>query len=265
MPESAPPSTTVEVRHDKKRGCGWRKPGGMYLVSRGPLGNCGKLPIPLCTCPTCGHGIKPARGWQWVDADALTKPYSCPREKTGGCTSCALSRKIGRAGLLWIGGVYYKTPGEFAREAETHGLSRRISRVPRGFIPGKTYVLTAHREAISDICEECHGNGGKFGQPTCDACNSTGIIKKPGIFGVFLPTAVEYVVTGKETDEELAALVGRGITPVRIERDEEDVLLQEAERKKAADDAAAKADAEEDTSDGIGDDDSHGIDMDDDY
>jgi hypothetical protein len=233
--------TVIEVRHDKQRGCGWRKPGGLYLVSKGPLGSCGKLPIPLCTCPTCGTGVKPSRGWQWVDGDALTAPYKCPREKSDGCTRCPLSRKIGRAGLIWIGGVYYKTPADFENEAKTHGLSRRISRVPRGFIPGKTYVLTAHREAISEKCPECKGNGGTFGKPeSCDACDGTGIVKKQGIFGVFLPTAVEYVVTGKETPAELAALVGRGITPVRIERDEEDALLQEAERKKAADDAAAK-------------------------
>jgi hypothetical protein len=249
-------SELVEVRNDKHRGCGWRKPGGLYLVAEGPLGSCGKLPIPLCTCPTCGHGVKPARGWQWTDADALTAPYKCPREKADGCTRCPLSGKIGRAGLLWIGGVYYKTPGDFTRESATHGLSRRISRVPRGFIPGKTYVLTAHREAISDTCPECHGNGGKFGKPTCDACDSTGIIKQQGIFGVFLPTAVEYVVTGKETENELTALIKRGITPVRIERNEEDVLLQEAARKKAADEAAKAEIADEAES--------HGIDMDDD-
>ena len=233
-------SDLIEVRNDKQRGCGWRKPGGLYLVSKGPLGTCGKLPIPLETCPCCGHGIKAARGWQWVDADALTKPYKCPNEKADGCTRCPLSGKIGRAGLLWIGGVYYKTPGDFARESITHGLSRRISRVPRGFIPGKTCVLTAHREAITETCPECKGNGGKFGKPTCDACDSTGIIKRQGIFGVFLPTAVEYVTTGKETEEELKALVERGITPVRIERDEEDTLLQETERKKKADEEAKK-------------------------
>jgi hypothetical protein len=239
MPDQAT-VTVVETRHDKKRGCGWRKPGAMYLVSRGPLGSCGKLPIPLCTCPTCGHGIKASRGWQWVDADALTAPYTCPREKADGCTRCPLSGKIGRAGLIWIGGVYYKTPQDFENEAVTHGLSRRISRVPRGFIPGKTYVLTAHREAISEKCPECKGNGGQFGKPGCDACDGTGTVKKQGIFGVFLPTAVEYVVTGAETQEELAALVERGITPVRIERDEQDTLLQEAERKRKADTASAQ-------------------------
>lgn len=259
-----PTSDLIEVRNDKQRGCGWRKAGGLYLVSKGPLGSCGKLPIPLETCPCCGHGIKASRGWQWVDADALVAPYKCPREKTGGCDRCPLGGKIGRAGLLWIGGVYYKTPQDFEREAQTHGLSRRIARVPRGFIPGKTYVLTAHRAAITEHCPECKGNGGKFGKPTCDACDSTGIITKQGIFGVFLPTAVEYVVTGNETEEDLSALVGRGITLVRIERDEGDALLQEAARKLAADAATAKAIADEDTGDGIGDDDSHGVDMDDD-
>jgi hypothetical protein len=25
----------IEIRHDRQRGCGWRKPGGMYLVAGG--------------------------------------------------------------------------------------------------------------------------------------------------------------------------------------------------------------------------------------
>jgi hypothetical protein len=39
-----------------------------------------------------------------------------------------------------------------------------------------------------------------------------------GIFQAFKPTAIEYVVKGDESEEELARKVKRGITLVRIER-----------------------------------------------
>jgi len=56
----------IEVRYESKRGCGWRKPGGLYLMADGPAELCGKLPIPLEICPSCGGGIKLSRGWTWV-------------------------------------------------------------------------------------------------------------------------------------------------------------------------------------------------------
>jgi hypothetical protein len=40
----------------------------------------------------------------------------------------------------------------------------------------------------------------------------------PGIFHMFKPSAVEYVVKGDESDEKLADLEKRGITPVKVER-----------------------------------------------
>jgi hypothetical protein len=222
----------IQARSDKKRSCGWRKPGGLYLVGGGLSKPCGRLPIPLRTCPTCGCGVKPSRGWQWVDADALAEPYPCKLQRQDKCADCALSRQLGRAGLLWIGSTYYKSPGAFERESDEQGVSRRIGRVPRGFVPGETWVMLGHRKAVSEKCPECKGNGGQFGNPKCDACNSTGMVDLPGIFRLFKPTAIEYVVTGKETEDELEAIVKRGIIPVTIERDEEDILLQHAEKNK---------------------------------
>lgn len=162
-----------------------------------------------------------------MDGDALTKPYPCAHEKKGGCRTCPLGVGIGRAGLLWVGSVFYKTPEEFSREAKFQGLSRRISRIPRGFDVGETWVLVAHRQAVVEVCEECKGSGGTFGKPeSCEACDGTGLVRTHGIFGVFRPTAVEYVVTGKESHEDLRDLVYRGITPVRVERYEGDELLR---------------------------------------
>lgn len=53
---------------------------------------------------------------------------------------------------------------------------------------------------------------------SCQVCDGSGVEMRPGILHAFKPTAVEYVVTGRETDADLERLERRGITPVRIER-----------------------------------------------
>jgi hypothetical protein len=62
---------------------------------------------------------------------------------------------------------------------------------------GKTWIALAH-PAVNKI--DAHGNF-TFG---------------PGIFSVFMPTAIEYVITGKETEKKLADLEKRGITLVDV-------------------------------------------------
>ena len=156
----------IETRVTAKRGCGYRKPGGLYLVS--PAGGmpCCKLPFILTVCPCCGAGIKPARGWTWIDADALfsTKPCTAPDAPakffTGG--SCPLSLKIGKAGLIWVGEKFYPTAEDFMKEAQAQGISRRVSAIPKGFKLSETWVLLAHRLAVSHILPEgCSTNGEK--------------------------------------------------------------------------------------------------------
>ena len=194
----------IEVRHDKQRGCGWRKPGGLYLISGGPSAPCGKLPIPLSICPCCHAGIKPTRGWTWVDGDALAAQTTCFNAPD--CGGCPLARKLGMVGLLWIGGSYYPTPAHWTREAVTQGVSRRLKAIPKQFKLGETFVFVAHQQVIP-------AEDGKL---------------QPGVFHIFKPTAIEYVVKGDESDEKLEALVKRGITPVRVERVEEQPELAAA-------------------------------------
>ena len=103
----------------------------------------------------------------------------------------------GKHGLLWIGEVFYKTPQDFTLEARDLGVSRRIKAVPLGFELGKHWVLVAHRKAYPKSVD--------------------GAIKMvPGIFHAFKPSAIEYVVRGDESDDEIEALEERGITPVRV-------------------------------------------------
>lgn len=201
----------IQTRQDSKRGCGWRKEGAMYLVAPSLSRSCGKLPISLHVCPTCGNGIRPSRAWTWIDADVLTKDIECkaPNNDTARyCIACPLDKELGRVGLVWVGGAYYSTTDSFVNEVRRQGVCRRITTVPKGFEIGKTYVFLAHRKAIEQ--------DDKF---------------SAGVFCVFQPKAIEYVVKEDDSEEKLERLEKRGITLVKIERVGETKKLFEKEKK----------------------------------
>lgn len=196
----------IEVKTvvDSRRGCGWRKPGGIYLRCDLPGAACGKLPLPLTVCPCCHAGIKPARGWTWFEPRSFFEKVKCAFDNCN--ASCVLSSAKTipeRAGLLWIGEKFYATPDAWLDEAKRQGISRRISGVPKDFEAGKTYVFVAHRKAIR--------------LPSADDDPKW----QGAIFQAFRPTRVEYVVKGDETQEELEALVKRGLVPVNVQREGE--------------------------------------------
>src|SRR4029453_596753 len=138
----------IRISDEGKRGCGYRKGGGIYLVTDGHGRYCGALPIPLSVCPTCHAGFKPARGWTWVNLAALAAVRGC--SKVENCGDCPIADAvIQEVGLLWVGEKFYPTPHSFAAEAQEMGISRRISALPRRFKLGETWVALAHRKAIS--------------------------------------------------------------------------------------------------------------------
>lgn len=208
----------IQTRTEGRRGCGFRKPGGIYLVGP-PEGNpCCRLPKELTVCPTCGHGIKPSRGWTWINVDALFFPEYDNKTKSGSWNVCqgndihncplVVPGDIGRAGLIWVGEVFYKNPADFLHEARLMGISRRITAIPKGFKLGETWVLLAHRKAIQT--ETVIESG------LLKGTDATAITWTPAIFAIFKPTAMEYVVKGGETEAELERLVRRGLTPVEV-------------------------------------------------
>jgi len=196
----------IELRIEGRRGCGYRKPGGLYLISLGEFHPCGKLPIPLEVCPTCGNGIKPSRGWTWVNATALTADRQCSLQEQ--CATCPLSMPLGRVGLLWIGEKFYRSPQQFLDEAGRMGVSRRIAAIPRDFKLGETWVFVAHRKGIENPDKSY----------------------TPAVFQVFRPQRIEYVVKDDDSEEKLKRLTERGITLVRVQRTEGQPLLQTAGR-----------------------------------
>ena len=192
------------ITDEPERLCGYRKPG-LYMISDGIGTPCGKLPLPLEKCPTGSGGIKFARGWTWIGPQELFTTSECGR--IADCVACPAAYPPTRAGLLWVGKAAYNTPSAFTREALELGVSRRIPAVPRGFEVGETWVFVAHVEAVRNGQEEA----------------------KPGIFHAFMPSRIEYVTTGSETEEELNALEKRGLSLVKLVRTEPVTFIDDQE------------------------------------
>jgi hypothetical protein len=201
---------------EPRRGCGYRKIGGLYLVGAGHPMPCDRFPIEMTVCPTCSQGIKQARGWTWLNINDFLHGVHAKCQDQFPCPLCMNPDYMGRAGLLWIGERFYKTPRHFNAEATMLGISRRIHTVPRGFEIGKTWVLLAHPRVIE--CPACGGAGRVSDHETldyaaCVACDSKGA--KPAIFYCWRPSAIEKILPESQRDsQEAQDLQKRGITPV---------------------------------------------------
>ena len=208
----------VQTRVEGKRGCGYRKPGGLYLINKNEGRPCGRIPFPLIVCPCCGEGFRPSRGYRWVDGQKLLESapecsFDGIRTESKCLEDCSFregnEENVGRAILIWVSPDNYTTTEEFLHEAGEMGISRRLSgdQVPRGLIVGETWVFLAHREAIIPKPPESGSDSMWKPDPI------------PGVFHAFVPAMIEYVIKGTETDGEIANLVKRGITPVQVFND----------------------------------------------
>lgn len=220
---------------EQKRGCGYRKVGGLYLVSEGSGVPCDRLPYALTKCPTCSCGIKQSRGWTWVDVEKLVggnhkisvahgepavTPCGCNR---GLCPFCHGVKDMGKTGLLWIGTQFYPTPAHFIAEGLSLGFSKRISAIPRGFEVGKTWVLLAHPKTIQQ-----HLIGGVVvpeGQlPMLQDGETVEEKWLAGIFRVWRPSRIEKIINESDLKNtaEMEKLHRLGITPVPVPDDDPD-------------------------------------------
>lgn len=223
---------------EAKRGCGYRKVGGKYLVGGGVGVECDRLPISLQVCPTCGHGIKQARGWTWVDVPGLVGGAHRACVDGFPCPLCMHPAAVGKAGLLWVGERFYRTPGDFVREGHAMGYSRRISAVPHGFVPGETWVLLGHPKAVAcALCAHPTQQDGQNG-PKCPACG--GSRHTPGIFLVWRPEAIEQIVTATQSRdaEFMADLAKRHIRTAVVPDDDKDHRGTAYDEDEASGDAA---------------------------
>jgi len=184
---------------EAKRGCGYRKVGGIYLVGGEGMHPCDRLPIELTVCPCCGGGIKQTRGWTWIDpVKLLGDDHPICKGGCGcnrGCPVCFPSLHFPdgkKAGLLWIGEQFYPTPADFLAEGVAQRISRRISAIPRDFKIGETYVFFAHPKVIAK--PKVTAQNGLFS----DSQDAVEVEWAPAIFSGFMPSRIERIVLDSE-------------------------------------------------------------------
>lgn len=181
----------VVISYEEIRECGYRKPAkdgvGIYLRGPGRFEDCERLPFILDTCPCCGAGFVPARGFTWINPMSLFDPYVEPRctatlsheqdkhHDHERCWLCNPELLGSKAGLIWIGEKFYKTPDDFAREANKMGISRKIAAIPNGFEVGTHAIFLAHKKVLKSIVD------GKE-------------VWKPGVFMAFKPSYIDLVI-----------------------------------------------------------------------
>lgn len=222
----------VDISYERQRKCGYRSPGadgvGIYLRGFGPGEDCERLPFVLDACPCCGAGIKPSRGFTWIDPAVIFANTITPHcthfwdigidagykgdrhHKHHLCWVCNPETAGHRAGLIWVGEKFYPTPQAFMREAHEMGISRKIGALPNGFEVGKTVIYLAHSKLVAENGPDNH--------PTW----------KGGVFMVFRPSLVELVIDdpNRVPDKaiELAKRIGEDkCRLIKVIRDDEEV------------------------------------------
>ena len=207
---------------EEKRGCGYRKEGAMYLVGFGIPVECDRLPYELTICPVCGAGVKQSRGFTWLNWFEFAGKHEDCKDKYL-CPLC--SPKEGDVfGLMWVGKRHY-TPESFIQEAIEMGVSKRIAQIPKNLELGKTRILVAHPDAVTNICPRYKKPVNKGACYLCDwgGCPEENKLKNPGIFYSFIAQRVEQIITKEQSEDEeyIEKLKKRGITPVVLEGKDE--------------------------------------------
>lgn len=187
---------------EAKRGCGYRKVGGIYLMGGLLSAPCDRLPLPLPVCETCGQGIKLTRSFTSFNAYKLLKIHKDCKDEVLPCLVCTPPDR--EAFLMPVGNRHY-TPQSFVEEAKTVGVCKRVPYIPKGMKIDETVVYLAHAKVMPTEEKDDKGNQ----------------IFEPGIFTAFIPQGVERLVwqselKGKKGEELKKTLKKRGITPVAI-------------------------------------------------
>jgi hypothetical protein len=207
---------------EAKRGCGYRKVGGLYMMGGKLAAPCCKLPLLLHTRPagavltmvplhrsriaTTQAGFKQVRGYVWVDPRPMLEAVSCNVEGGFLCSLALPESLADRTVLMWIGTAFYPTPADFTREAASLGVSRRIQAVPKGFVLGEHSVFLAHPKVRQGVDPD-----------NAEAWTA-------GIFAFFKPTSIDKIVTETQSrdTEEMERLTKAGITAVVVPDDDKD-------------------------------------------
>ena len=180
---------------EPRRGCGYRKVGGLYLVSGGVWASCDRLPIEIGACPVCGHGLQFTRALTEINPFRLWGDHQDCRD-TFICHACRPDDGV--AYVMGVGERYY-TPQNFITEGNMMGVCKRIPYIPKNMVLGQTWVYLSHHKLIYV--------GKENGKD----------VYKQGIFAAFRPERVEMLLWKRQaTKKKLKELEKRGITPVIV-------------------------------------------------
>ena len=191
------------MAQEAKRGCGFRKMNGLYLVG-GYIGvPCDRLPLEVGACPVCGEGIKLMRSVKEVNPLKLFGRHGGCGDQARPCFVCDPRDEV--AFIMGVGSRYY-TPQSFLEEARQMGVSKRIPAMPKKLKLGETVVYLAHPKAIEV-------------PPTVQPDSLAALLDKTkyrlGIICAFIPQRVEKILWRSQASEEvLKDLERRNITPV---------------------------------------------------
>lgn len=205
---------------EPRRACNFRKIGAYYLVGPALTATCDRIPLAIPTCSTCGETLRPNRGYAIIKPNLLWGLH-------GGALGCPdRNRSVidpvctppDRAYLMWVGERYY-TPESFLEEARQLGVSKRIRTPPKGFVPNLHWVFLAHRKAIPNAGATAVQAALPLGLPEVEASQW-----KPGVFCVFMPTAIELIVSQEQANNPvfMLALNNENVRPVVVPTDDLD-------------------------------------------
>lgn len=194
---------------EAKRGCGYRKVGGLYLCGTGLAVPCDRLPLPIEPCPVCGSEPRFTRSISRIDPLRLWGNHDPCVD-----TNCPVCQPPPKGFLVWVGKEY--TPKSFVQEALTLGISKRIHAIPTDLQLGEDWVFCAYLKLIPK-------NNHTFTLPFGDDHERRHAFT-PGIFYAFRPQRLELVVTETQAKDEqrMAELREKGITPIAVPDDDPD-------------------------------------------
>lgn len=214
------------MAQEAKRGCGFRKVGGLYLCGDYKVIPCDRLPYPLICCPTCGSGIKLSRAFVEINPAALFGQHEGCQDVHQPCFVCQPNDDL--AYIMTVGDKYY-TPVEFVEEARMIGISKRIPFIPKSLVIGETVIFLAHPKACIDTrYEVLQEVAALIDQPATlqpRLVDAEEVKRIPGIFTAFIPQRIEMPVWESEykhNKKDMDALRKRGITPVPIKDGDRD-------------------------------------------
>lgn len=212
------------MARERLRGCGYRKVGGVYLVGGGIPVVCDGLPFEVKECNCCGFEPPFFRGFKWISKEYINM---CIHEshdlnevintqhawKCNCYTKCPVcypyNNDLEKYGMMWVGERYY-TPHTFIKEAENMDVCKRINKIPKDLVLGKTWIILAYKKYK-------FFNGPKFGPLESEP------EEKPAIFYAFIPQRIELLIwKSQATESYIKQLKKKGITPIIIEDGDKD-------------------------------------------